>query len=170
MLPSSQAFRSVTIHDLSQILPEERLDMRLNVSFCCSDGLFDRYNWLSNTIWSGSCFGTTNDLQASERVRSRTQRQLKRQRSRVFDKLYLYAATVTKSFVGLQVQGLQKKKSEVLEWIWPESNAVLTPKSSDQVGESCQWFLKSEPYQNWICQGPSVLVDGKRILLPLRED
>jgi hypothetical protein len=92
-------------------------------------------------------------------------------RLRVLEKSQLYTATITKSSSVLQAQELQEKKQmEILDWIWPESGkAILTPKSSDEVAESCQWFLDPEVYKNWISQGPPVLVGyGKGIFLPSR--
>jgi hypothetical protein len=73
------------------------------------------------------------------------------------------------SSFALQAQEAhERKQSEILEWIWPETNAVLTPKPSDKVGESCQLFLDSEPYKNWTSQGPPVLIGyGRGIFIPL---
>jgi hypothetical protein len=93
-------------------------------------------------------------------------------RTRVLQKVQLYTNTVTKITATLQTQTLhQKRESQILEWIWPESKAVLTPKPLSQVDETCEWFVRSEAYKNWIGQGPSVLIcTGKRMsvcMIPL---
>jgi hypothetical protein len=90
---------------------------------------------------------------------------VKNARARVAEKLQLYTATVTKISAVMQVKDLyEKQELDILEWIWPESKAVLTPKSRCDVAQSCQWFLESKEYKDWIGQGPPVLVcSGKRM-------
>lgn len=93
---------------------------------------------------------------------------LKEERARVYDKLGMYTSTVARISTALQAKNRYEiRELAILEWIWPEGKAVLTPKPFFHVDATCQRFVRSDAYQNWIgSKGPSVLIcTGKRMLL-----
>jgi len=49
------------------------------------------------------------------------------------------------------------EKEDLLEWIWPKGITYIIPKKRTFVGNTCQWFLRSRDYLNWVGQDSSAL-------------
>jgi hypothetical protein len=66
--------------------------------------------------------------------------------------------------MALQSKAIRERQhDDILKWIFPESNSAITPKPFDEVADSHHVFTNSEPYLNWVGQGPSALIcSGQR--------
>jgi hypothetical protein len=79
--------------------------------------------------------------------------------------------TIVNTWSGLYSNALQAKvirerqHDEILEWVYPNAGSS-TLKGGDEVGNTCQFFVNSKEYMNWVGNGPSTLIcTGRRNLL-----
>lgn len=61
--------------------------------------------------------------------------------------------------IALQAKAIRERQEEdILEWIFPKGLKYITPKRGKEFGDTCDWFLRSAEYLDWVGQGPSTLI------------
>ena len=85
----------------------------------------------------------------------------------VKDEVDKYTTIINSIVTAMQFKNENEKQDEnILEWIYPTREGYVTPKPSDKVGDTCQLFLNSDAYLNWVGGGPSTLIcTGQRTLV-----
>ena len=60
---------------------------------------------------------------------------------------------------ALQTQVIRGRQEEdILDWILPSSSKYITPKHGKEFNDTCERFLRSTEYLEWVGQGPSTLI------------